>query len=656
MKNKKFLFVFVILVAFLARVKFVGLGLPYFQNEDEMHHFNRTIQMVQSGSFNPKYFLKPSLHFYLRIPVTAIAFIWNVKKSRIQKLSDIKITNKYGLSNYSSTASHPGIVKFNRAFSLLLSLLTLILIFHILNELTNSYFTCIIGTSLFALAPPQIELSTQINVDVPVMFFCTLASFLALKTYNNFSLNNLILLTFISGFAISTKYNAAPIYFLPFFTTLLCKKLNSKTIFISLFFPLLAFFIASPYAFINYNLFLDHLAYEVKHYGIDGHVGHIQKPGIMQLFFYIKWFCLYAIGIVPFLCCLFGVYRSLACNTSKSNINKILITLFFPTLFILLMIFQKANFTRNMLMALPFLCIFASIGLTHFLYIITKNLSDKNFNRIFIRNATIFFIILFLAQAFTQTLMLEKKVFKLRDTRKFVSSWVRKHSNFNHNIFTSGKLELEHDIYNHVNVARINEDIPFFHLYNQGANFLVLPKYIKDNERSLYQKLISFKGQSKDPQNRLVINPSIVIYKQAPITSLKTQKIKNIASLTQSNINIIKDDNSLKLSCDRVSNKDCWLTSKINKVSLNNFETNNKKLKISYTTSWEKQKVMILVNDKLEDISCSNLKTWEICQKEILLPKEKVKDNYVYIIVKKLISPKLAKISSDQRLLGIMIK
>ena len=160
MRNRKFLFIFIILLAFILRFPFVKAGLPYFQNEDEMHHFNRTIKMMQEGTFNPEYFLKPSLHFYLRIPVTATAFIWNVKKGNIQKLSDIKISNNYGLSNYSSIASHPGIVKWNRMFSLILSVLTLILIFFIINELTHNYYTAIIGTSLFTLAPPQVELST----------------------------------------------------------------------------------------------------------------------------------------------------------------------------------------------------------------------------------------------------------------------------------------------------------------------------------------------------------------------------------------------------------------------------------------------------------------------------------------------------------------
>ena len=658
MRNRKFLFIFIILLAFILRFPFVKAGLPYFQNEDEMHHFNRTIKMMQEGTFNPEYFLKPSFHFYLRIPVTATAFIWNVKKGNIQKLSDIKISNNYGLSNYSSIASHPGIVKWNRMFSLILSVLTLILIFFIIKELTHNYYTAIIGTGLFTLAPPQIELSTQINVDIPVMFFCTLTTFVAIKTYNKFTLGNLILLSVLSGLAISTKYNAAPIYFLPIFTIYISKKLSVKHIFISLLVPIFAFFLASPFAFINYNLFLNHLAYEVKHYGVDGHVGHMQNPGFGQLWHYTKWFCTKAIGFIPFLLCLYGIYVSIIKNFKqeifKSSINKHLITLFFPFLFILLMIFQKANFERNMLMALPFLCIFASIGLIKTLEFITRK--NEN-NTLLLKIIISLFIFLFFIQPLFQTLISEKKVLSIKDTRSDVSAWVRKNNSLNYNIFTSGQLELEPDIFKYTNIGRIDEKTPFSTLYNKGGNYVILPKYIKNNEQRLYKKILSFKGQKKDPNNRLYLNPNIIIYKQIPITDLDISKLKEIANETPTNFKVIQNKNYNKLYCDTNDNQECWLTSKINKISVKNIATSEKILKISYLSPWENQKVWIVLNDTLKEISCDNLEPWNgICEKEITLPKDKIRSGYIYIIIDKLISPKLAHFSSDERLLGIIIK
>ena len=101
----------------------IGSGLPFFYQEDEAHHFNRTVEMVKSGDFDPHYFHKPSLHFYLRIPALISGFLWNVREGHIRSIKEIRTRDPYGLAGYAFTASHPGIVKWNRALSLLFSVL-----------------------------------------------------------------------------------------------------------------------------------------------------------------------------------------------------------------------------------------------------------------------------------------------------------------------------------------------------------------------------------------------------------------------------------------------------------------------------------------------------------------------------------------------------
>ena len=62
--------------AFYLRFPTINQGMPYFYDEDEAHHFNRTMNMAKSGDYNPHYFHKPSLHFYLRMPVVFGAYLW----------------------------------------------------------------------------------------------------------------------------------------------------------------------------------------------------------------------------------------------------------------------------------------------------------------------------------------------------------------------------------------------------------------------------------------------------------------------------------------------------------------------------------------------------------------------------------------------------
>ncbi len=637
MKKKYILPIFILLLAFCFRFPFINKGVPFFYNEDEMHHFSRTVQMVQEGRFDPEYFLKPSLHFYLRIPVTALAFIWDVKKGNINNLTEIQTKNPLGVGQYSQSMSHPRIVKANRLFSLCLSMLTLVLIFFISKELTKNTLAPFFSTALFALTSPEIKLSTQINVDIPVMFFCTLSSFLALKTFKNFNLSNFIILCFLVGFSISTKYNALPIYILPTLVIVLLKKYSLRNCVIALLLPIIAFFIASPYAFLHYNIFLNQLAYEVWHYGVVGHNGHSTTPGISQLLYYYDWFCRSAIGIIPFVCAIFG---GLYLILKKGKLGILILA--FPVLFITLMIFQKTNFTRNMLMAIPFICIFSGIGL---------NIIFKNVPSFFPK---MFLLFLFFLQVFAQSMVQESNtVYAPKDSRIKVSKWITENATIDYNIFCSGELDFLQNIYNLPNVAQISQKSSQDIFYNNGANFLVLPTHIKNQFPYLFKKEKSFDGFLKDKENRLYVNPSITIYKAVSPFLLTPTNIKVIANKR----NDIKISKGLKahLNCNE-SIKDCWVQSRISKIVLpENFKKDFSTLNISYITPWKNQKVKVLVENNLIDISCINLKPWEKCNNEITIPKkDSLRD--IYLIVDKLISPSQAGFSDDKRFLGIMLK
>jgi len=120
------------------RLPFIYSGMPFFYSEDEAHHFNRVAEMTKSGDWDPHYFHKPSLHFYLRIPVTALAFLDSARKGHIKSLKELRTRDKYGLAGYAFTASHPGIVKWNRALSVLFSLLLIVFTYLIARHVNMS--------------------------------------------------------------------------------------------------------------------------------------------------------------------------------------------------------------------------------------------------------------------------------------------------------------------------------------------------------------------------------------------------------------------------------------------------------------------------------------------------------------------------------------
>ena len=76
----------IIAFALFLRYTEIGAGLPYIYQDDEGHHFSRLVSMVKQGSYDPHYFNKPSLHFYLRMPVVAVAYVWAVKQGDLTSL------------------------------------------------------------------------------------------------------------------------------------------------------------------------------------------------------------------------------------------------------------------------------------------------------------------------------------------------------------------------------------------------------------------------------------------------------------------------------------------------------------------------------------------------------------------------------------------
>ena len=112
-------FLFVAAVGWYLWSPGVQRGLPYFYDEDEAHHFTRTVNMVKTGDYNPHYFRKPSLHFYLRMPAVAIGYLYSVSKDRAHSLNDVVSDDPHGIARYPLSTTHPEIAKFARMVSIL---------------------------------------------------------------------------------------------------------------------------------------------------------------------------------------------------------------------------------------------------------------------------------------------------------------------------------------------------------------------------------------------------------------------------------------------------------------------------------------------------------------------------------------------------------
>ena len=362
--------VLILILSVFLRLPWIGAGLPYFYDEDEAHHFNRVIEMVKEGDLNPHYFLKPSLHFYLRLPVAAASFLWTVKNGQIKRVEDLKTRDAYGLAGYAFTASHPGVVKWNRALSTLFACGVVLLTFLLAKTLLHSYFAALLAAALTAVAPPLVSNSATIGVNTMVAFFCIAALYFAARAQEpdetgnakrEVRLNFLIWSAISAGLAISTKYNAAPILLVPPLLCLLGRSRLLRHWAAALVLPWLIFLASSPFILASLPLFLNHVAYEIWHYGVSGHEGHMVTPGFEHFWSIVSWLSSSALGWLASISALLGLLRFVL----KKRLSG-LTFLLFPLVYLVLMSQQKAFFDRNLLVLVPCCAILAAVPFASF--------------------------------------------------------------------------------------------------------------------------------------------------------------------------------------------------------------------------------------------------------------------------------------------------
>lgn len=342
----------VILFGLWLRAPQLDAAMPYFYMEDEGHHFNRLVEMVQDGRFNPNYFNKPSLHFYLRMPAVAGGFLWAARANQIESIQDIVTRDDAGLGGRAWSASHPTVLKWTRSVSTLLSLLTILLTYLLAVRLVESPWMALTAALLVACSPPLVADSAKVGVDTLMTAMCVATIYLATRVMAEPSIGRIVATGLVAGLAVSSKYNAAPIAAVPLVACVLAGRSTAVGLGAALVTPAVGFLVGTPYALIELPRFLDGMAFEVRHYGVMGHGIATIEPGWPHARAFIGWMLRVAVGVVPTVLGLVGagllVWR-------RPRIGSLI--LMFPVCFILLMVSQRVLFFRNLLVMIPFFCV-----------------------------------------------------------------------------------------------------------------------------------------------------------------------------------------------------------------------------------------------------------------------------------------------------------
>jgi Dolichyl-phosphate-mannose-protein mannosyltransferase len=601
-----------IILIFIFWFPLFGSNLPYIYNEDEGHHHNRVVEMVKEGRYNPNYFLKPSLHFYLRMPVVAFGFLNEVRSGRARKLDDLKTRDRFGLAGYSFTSSHPSILKLNRIFSGLAGILVIIVLYKVLIALNISACIALFSAFLYGFLPIIVDNATIVSVDIISSLFIVFSLAVAVNVLNSQQSSNrtslqLILSGLLAGFAISSKYNALPIAVVPLLAAFKLIRFNYLLVGVaaSIF---LGFCLGTPYSLLNPSGFLDGIAAEIWHYGIAGHIGNEGKPGIEQFLYYQSWLFSSGLTYLPFILAALGALLTVL--TRKNFI----IVLAFPTAYLVLMSAQKANFTRNMVLVTPSYIILIGIALNY----LRKSFLNKKFYFLFP-----ILLALIIAQPFIVSWQQISIRISYPETRQAVTKWIGANK-INSEIAWNGDLELSVSDPNILGTTAI-EDTGRFRLYLQGYDWLI------DfwHKNYLHPNLTWLGEEQKD--YRIIKNPSVVALSLSP--SMTT---------VLSHLNEIK---KTELQCQPKNSEEphCWLNERIFELS------RDKKYTLKVMSPWVGQSLEVIVGKSKIFNRELLVNTWE----EIAFSTKADSLDAVLLKISKIRSPKDLGINDDPRRLGI---
>ena len=345
----------VLLVGLWLRLPQIGAGLPYLYDPDEVTHYRRIVRMVQSGDLHPHYFLKPSLHFYLRIPAVAGGFLWSARAGEIRSVQEIATEDDSARDGLSRTASHPRILMWARAVTTLLSLLTIVVTYRLSTPIVASRWTALLAALLVACSPALVGDSEKVGVDTLMALMCVVTVWLAWRVMEEPGVGRAALAGLAAGLAVSSKYNALPIVAVPVLAGLLSGRCSRAALLAAAGMPVVGFLAGTPYALFDLPRFLDGMAFEIVHYAIRGHGFATVEPGWPHAWAFLGWMAGSGGGLLLTALGLAGVVL-LPFKSWRAG----LLLLAFPALFALLMLNQRVAFFRNMLVMIPFFAVLAA--------------------------------------------------------------------------------------------------------------------------------------------------------------------------------------------------------------------------------------------------------------------------------------------------------
>lgn len=414
------------LAAALLRLVGVGDGLPYINNPDEPAVADRALHILQTGDFNPHYFVYPNLYTYMQAAVFVPRFLSLVSSAKIERLDQIVPTDFY---------------LWGRLLTAALGTLTVPLVYMAGRRL---YGTAVglIAAAFIATNSLHMQHSQFIATDVPATFFSALA-LLAIAhllpvymssygaTYTGGAIYTASRRAYLvagvaMGLAVGTKYNSA----LVILAFLLAHGFEAglrapggvvrffgARLWIALGGLVATFLLTTPFALLDLPHFLNDVASVIAHYNF-GHQGFESD---------YNW----RVYVPEFLRTDFGATALTLAGTALAFVrhrHADLVLAAFPVAYYFTMSSYRVNFPRNILPMLPFTSVLAALALVVAWQLLVRSGAERRGGdlRRYQAGATVALVALVMLAVFSPTVEAARRVYKQAqpDTRTLAAGWL----------------------------------------------------------------------------------------------------------------------------------------------------------------------------------------------------------------------------------------
>ncbi len=349
--------------AIVVRVWGLDFGLPHpWARPDESRLVNMAVKFGQ-GDLNPPFFNYPTLYPYLLTLLFGLYYLAGRLFGAYGSVYDLVVEFATEPTNFYLV---------DRALSALTGVLTVVVVYHIGKRLLDRT-TGLVSALFMAFAYLHVRDSHFGVTDVPMTFLIMLSILFIVRAMQTGMLKDYALAAITAGLAASTKY-AGVMLFLPVLAAHIfvvrqerqsaTKILFDRRILTFGVLTLVAFFVGTPYALLEFPRFLADVLSEARHLD-SGHMGVILDRG---WWYHLSFSLYYGVGWPLLLASLAGIVL-----LARSDFRKATVIFIFPFAYYLLVGKGYTVFVRYIIPVVPLLCVLAAVTITR----LNRYISDK---------------------------------------------------------------------------------------------------------------------------------------------------------------------------------------------------------------------------------------------------------------------------------------